>query len=156
MPCIDLAEPESGDLGASPATDESGIAKGSVLFIEDEEILRTGVSKMLRKAGIPVLEGCDGATAVSLFRANESQVDAVLLNVTLPDMSGREVLRELRRIRPDVTVILTSAFAEDKGASSTDEQPAWGYVRKPYQLSELARLLRKALDKPRTRRNTAG
>jgi PAS domain S-box-containing protein len=124
----------------------AGSPAGTVLVIEDEAILRTAVSMMLRKKGFSVIEAGDGTTAASLFRVHEFHVDAVLLDVTIPGMSGREILEELRRIRHNVKVILTSAFGRDKVVHLTGEQQAWGYIRKPYQFSELASLLQKACE----------
>ncbi|HXA51988.1 MAG TPA: PAS domain S-box protein, partial [Candidatus Acidoferrum sp.] len=83
---------------------------GTCLVVEDEEALRVAVSRMLRKRGFSVLEAGDGKTAVAVFRAQASEIDAVLLDMTLPGMSGPEVLHALRRIRPDVRVILTTAY----------------------------------------------
>ena len=64
-------------------------------------------------------------------------------------MYGRDVLKEMRRIRPDVKVVLTTAF-NPNALSSIDEPHPWGYVRKPYQFRELISLLREACqDKPK-------
>ena len=120
-----------------------GVA-GAVLVVEDEGILRHAVSKMLRKEGFRVVEAGDGKTGANLFRASVPDIDVVLLDVTLPGMSGREVLEELRRIRPDVKVILTTAYGQDKAFTSVRGPHPWGYVRKPYQFRELTNLLRKA------------
>jgi CheY-like chemotaxis protein len=125
--------------------------------VEDEEVLRVAVSKMLRKEGFSVIEAGDGITGINLFRANEPKIDVVLLDVTLPGMSGREVLEELQRIRADVKVILTTAFSRDQALSSIGGSNPWGYVRKPYRLSELTSLLRKAcLDRPEMNAGAAG
>jgi DNA-binding NtrC family response regulator len=77
--------------------------------------------------------------------------------MTLPGMSGREVLEELRRIQPGVKVILTTAFSQTRALSSIADQHFCGYIRKPYQLSELTNLLRKAcLDNLKMSGNAAG
>ena len=90
-------------LSAVPASArESGRVAGTVLVVEDEEILRLAVSKMLRKESFSVIEAGDGTTGANLFQINEPRIDVVLLDVTLPGMSGRDVLKEMRRIRPDV------------------------------------------------------
>ena len=156
LPCFDQAMQETRDITATSSAKEPGTVAGTVLVVEDEEILRLAVSKMLRKAGFSVIEAGDGTTAANLFRANERKIDVVLLDMTLPGMSGREVLEELRRIQPGVKVILATAFSQASALSSIAEQHLWGYVRKPYQFSELTSLLRKALDKPRMSGNAAG
>jgi DNA-binding NtrC family response regulator len=72
-------------------------------------------------------------------------------------MSGREVLSELRRIRPDVKVILTTAYSQENALSAIGEQRPWSYVRKPYQFSDLLNLLRKAcLEKAQSKGRAAG
>jgi CheY-like chemotaxis protein len=135
---------EGKEIPTSRTAYASGSPLGTVLVVEDETILRTAVSKMLRKEGFSVIEAGDGNTAANLFRANESSVDVVLLDVTIPGLSGREIVEELRRIRPDVKIVLTSAFSQDRSLLLTGGQQQWGYIRKPYQFSELTRLLQKA------------
>jgi PAS domain S-box-containing protein len=153
LPCIGQPMRDTIDSAVPASFHESKRVAGTVLVVEDEEILRLAVSKMLRKERFSVIEAADGTTGANLFRANEPSIDVVLLDVTLPGMSGRDVLEEMRRIRPDVKVVLTTAFNEDSALSSIGGRHPWGYVRKPYQFRELIRLLRKAcLDKPRVER----
>jgi len=157
LPCIGEPARDTTDIAVPTSTQESGRVAGTVLVVEDEEILRHAVSKMLRKENFSVIEAGDGTTGASLFRANESRIDVVLLDVTLPGMSGRDVLKEMQRIRPDVKVVLTTAFNQDNARSSIGEQHPWGYVRKPYQFKELIGLLRKACqDKPEMGGNAEG
>jgi two-component system cell cycle sensor histidine kinase/response regulator CckA len=149
LPCIGQPASDTPDIAIAASAHESGSVGGTVLVVEDEEILRLAVSKMLRKERFSVIEAGDGTSGADLFRVNEPRIDVVLLDVTLPGMSGRDVLKEMRRIRPDVKVVLTTAFNKDNALSSIDEQHPWGYVRKPYQFRELISLLRKACqDKP--------
>ena len=68
---------------------------------------------MLRKAGFTVIEAGDGTTGVALFQANREKIDVVLLDMTLPGLSGREVVDELRRVQPDTKVVLTTAYSRD-------------------------------------------
>jgi len=157
LPCFDQAAQKTKGITVTPSAKEPGTIAGTVLVVEDEETLRLAVSKMLRKAGFPVIEAGDGTTGVNLFRANDRKIDVVLLDMTLPGMSGREVLEELRRIQPGVKVILTTAFSQAGALSSIGEQHLWGFVRKPYKLSELTSLLRIAcLDKPKKSGSAAG
>jgi two-component system, cell cycle sensor histidine kinase and response regulator CckA len=156
LPCIDQAVRETRGITVTPSTREAGSVAGTVLVVEDEEMLRLAVSKILRKEGFSVVEAGDGTTGANLFRENEPKIDVVLLDVTLPGMSCREVLEELRRIHPGVKVILTSAFSQGKVLSLIGEQHPWGYIRKPYQLSELTSVLRKALDEPKMSGTAAG
>jgi two-component system, cell cycle sensor histidine kinase and response regulator CckA len=122
---------------------------GTVLVIEDEETLRMAVSRMLRKRGFEVIEAADGRTAVDLFQAHKGSIDAVLLDLTLPHLSGREVLGELRQMRPGVKVIVTTAYNEGSAWKRLYGQQAWGFLRKPYDVSELVELLREACERGR-------
>jgi PAS domain S-box-containing protein len=123
-------------------------SSGTVLFVEDEELLRRVASKALRGKGVSVIEAADGRTALDIFRANQNEIDVVLLDLTLPGVSGQEVLKELRRIEPNVRVILTTAYSEEAALSTTAGQEPWRFIRKPYRLAELMELLRSGIDRP--------
>jgi PAS domain S-box-containing protein len=130
--------------GSTAAPRSDAAAAGTCLVVEDEEALRVAVSRMLRKRGFSVLEAGDGRVAVTVFRARASDIDVVLLDMTLPGMSGPEVLAALRRIRPCVRVILTTAYSLDTVMAAINGESAWGYLQKPYQFSHLSALLRDA------------
>jgi CheY-like chemotaxis protein len=120
----------------------TGRANGTVLLVEDEEVLRLAVSRMLRKQGFCVVDASDGSAGIELFRANERKIDVVLLDLTLPGMTGREVLEELRGLRPDLKVVVTTAYSQDTALKALGGHQAWFYIRKPYRATELADLLR--------------
>jgi PAS domain S-box-containing protein len=148
LPCAGQAEAAPSDISVPAPEGEVGNLAGTVLFIEDEDALCLAVSKMLRRKGLQVIEAADGKTGIDLFRASAPQIDVVLLDLTLPGMSGGEVLRELRRIQPDMKVIIMSAYSEDRVREAIGEQQPWLYIRKPYQFSELIVLVRNVwLDK---------
>ena len=116
----------------------------TVLMVEDEDTLRQPVAKILRKRGFAVLEAGDGRTAVTLFQERGPDIDVVLLDMTLPSLSGSEVMEELRRLRPDVKVVLTSAYGQETVIRAVGGQQPWAYVRKPYSPREVGDLLWKA------------
>jgi CheY-like chemotaxis protein len=126
------------------AVAQPAAAEPTVLFIEDEEALRPIVAKLLRKRNFHVIESADGAGAIEVFRANSAAIDAVLLDVSLPGRSGREVFQEMCRINPDVKVILSTAYSRETVTADFGGFRAWGFVRKPYQIDELVKLLREA------------
>jgi CheY-like chemotaxis protein len=126
---------------APPPRGEPAALSGTILVVEDEDPLREAVSRMLRKRALQVIEACDGKSALELFQRNPPGIDVVLLDMTLPGMQGREVLAELRRIRPDLKVIVTSAYGKDQAQAAMGELKPWLYIRKPYQFTELTDLL---------------
>ena len=143
LPCSSEPAPEGHDIAAPATTGEVVSFDGAVLIVEDEDMLRHPASKMLRREGFTVIEASDGRTGLDRFRASAAEIAVVLLDVTLPGLSGREVLSELRRIQPNVNVIVTSAYSQEQAHTTLGGQQPWLYIRKPYQLNELTGLLRK-------------
>jgi CheY-like chemotaxis protein len=130
---------------ASPSPDAFDERKASILVVEDEETLRLSVSRILRKRGFSVLEAGDGNLAVNLIRAPKENIAVVLLDLNLPGKSSYEVMAELRRVRPGVKVILTSAYGQDSLSASLEGVEEKSFIRKPYHLSELVSKIRHAL-----------
>ncbi len=129
----------------SPArrTDES--LPATVLIVEDEDTLRQAVAKALRRIGTEVFEAADGSTAIDLIRAKGSQIDAILLDLTIPGPSSQEVLAEATRAWPNSKVIITSAYSEEMAAANMTMPIVRGFIRKPFRLGDLAQALRKVL-----------
>ena len=116
----------------------------TVLFIEDEDTLRSAVTKLLLKRNFQVIEAADGPSAIERFKADPAGIDVVLLDLSLPGMQGREVFEQLRRIRPDVKVILSTACSWGTAMSELGACTPSGYIQKPYKSDELVRLLQQA------------
>jgi CheY-like chemotaxis protein len=112
----------------------------TVLVVEDEAPLREAVSKMLDRTGVFVIEAADGGTALDAIRTEQNRIDVVVLDITIPGASSREVYEEAIRLRPEVRVIVTSAYSEDVAAGSL-RGPAQHFLRKPYRLADLAALI---------------
>jgi two-component system cell cycle sensor histidine kinase/response regulator CckA len=146
VPCA--SEPEQASHQASQSIGDGATLNGTILVVEDEDTLRYAVSRMLRKRNLNVIEARDGKSALEVFRINASAIDVALLDMTLPGMPGQEVLGEFRRIRPDLKVIIASAYGKDQALSVLGELQPWLYIRKPYQFSELMELLRRVFIEP--------
>jgi two-component system, cell cycle sensor histidine kinase and response regulator CckA len=110
---------------------------GSILIVEDEETLRISVATMLRKRGFSVLEASDGNLAVEAIHERNEDIAVVLLDLTLPGKSSQEVFEELRRHRPGVKVILTSAYGLENIVGPLKALKSADFIRKPYQFNEL-------------------
>jgi PAS domain S-box-containing protein len=110
---------------------------GVVLVVEDEEPLRGATARMLRANGLSVMEAGDGTTALSLIREHYGAIDVILLDITLPGAPSREVLAEARRLRPEVRVIVTSAYGPQKVEESFPNLVVDAFIRKPSRLGEL-------------------
>jgi CheY-like chemotaxis protein len=135
--------PSTGEVPArsrpAPAleTVEAGDQRASVLIVEDEAVLRLAVAKLLHKAGFPVVEAADGTAAITAIREHKDTICVVLLDITLPGIPSREVLAEIRRVRPKTKVIVTSAYGADRVEQSFPGMEIDFFVRKPYQFADL-------------------
>ncbi len=121
---------------------------GLVLVVDDEEGVRTVAQGVLERCGFNVIEASDGREGVDVFREHAAEIRAVLLDMTMPRMSGVEALREIRRIRRDVPVILSSGYSE---ADAIDHfrfggEELAGFIQKPYAAAGLVDKLRQALE----------
>jgi len=114
---------------------------GTILIVEDEESLRQPLSKMIRKAGYSVLEAGDGDAALDQIRARQNRIDVLVLDITLPGASSREVFEEARRIRPDMKVIVTSAYTAAAAATSLGAEVE-SFLRKPFRVNDVIALIK--------------
>ena len=144
LPC---AETPAG-LTHSPNSDTRELTRPSqdvtVLVVEDEGLLRQAVAKMLRKAGLFVIEASDGSAALTSIRMHNGPVDVLLLDITLPGAPSREVFEEATRLRPEMKVIITSAHTEDVAMALLGVRGQY-FIRKPFALRNLIGLIRKSL-----------
>jgi len=140
LPCSSDPAPPVALLAVPPA--QGANPAGAVLLIEDEGALREPVARMLRRAGLTVIEASSGESGLELLQAGSSRIEVVLLDMTMPGMSGWEVLPQLRRLRPDLKVIVTSAHSLETVRSHMGGDLSWRYLRKPYRFADLMALLR--------------
>jgi CheY-like chemotaxis protein len=93
-----------------------------------------------------VLLAAYGNQGVDLFREHAQRIDAVLLDLTMPDMSGGEVLRAIQQLSPAVRVILSSGYSEEEAASFLTASGSCRFLQKPYRPTVLLDTLRQMLD----------
>jgi len=118
---------------------------GTVLVVDDEEIVRSVAQAALRRGGFNVLLARDGCEALTVFAARAAQIALVVLDVTLPGLAGDEVFRQLRQIRPDIPVVLSSGHDEATATRNFGPSDLAGFVQKPYAPSTLLRQVRAVL-----------
>ena len=112
--------------------------KGVVLVVEDEEIVLKVGLEYLRRMGYTVLGASNGQTALDIFRAERSRIDLVILDMIMPGMGGGEVFAHLKRIKPDVKVLISSGCDIDDYVGAVIEKGCNGFIQKPYTMEELA------------------
>jgi PAS domain S-box-containing protein len=128
---------------AQPVPD-SGQFQGSILLVDDEPEVREATSGMLEALGLRVVTAVDGQDALLRFQAEQGTIDAVLLDLTMPRMDGRETFQELRRLQANLPVILYSGYSEQESMPPLDQGFA-GFLQKPFQLEALKAALRRVL-----------
>lgn len=111
---------------------------GTILLVDDEPIIRATGRAILEQFGYQVLLAENGREAVRVYRENNRRIDLVILDMIMPDMNGRDCFYELKRIRPDVKVLLASGFSKEEDLSEMREQGLAGFISKPYQGAELS------------------
>ncbi len=129
----------------TPARGRDSSVTGTVLVVDDEEWVRAVARRVLERAGFRVITATDGLEGVRTYRENGSDVDLVLLDMTMPHLNGEETFRELRRIQPDVRVILSSGYNEQEAVGRFAGRGLAGFIQKPYSPSELVELIRRVL-----------
>jgi CheY-like chemotaxis protein len=140
----DLASPNCA--GTSPQFQGSG-GTGRILVVDDSEPVRLVIARAVAKLGFASDLARDGEQAVSLFSANPGHYTLALVDVKLPgEMSGVDVVRELRNLRPELPAVLTSGY--NLGEAMIDSfarVDSVGFLQKPFKLDSLAAALRSAL-----------
>ena len=124
---------------------ESQFRHATVLIVEDEGPLRQAVTKMLRNTGFEVFEVADGSSAIDLLRANGGNIDLILLDMTIPGAPSSEVVAEAGKARPDIKVVLTSAYSQEMIAGAMNAPQIGGFIRKPFRLGDLVKKLKNTL-----------
>lgn len=130
---------------SGPATNLEGHA--TILVIDDEDAVRQTAKSALESYGYTVIVAVNGKEGVNLFRELGHAIDAVLLDATMPVMSGEEALARLKSIREDVPVVLSSGFNEDDATRRFTGKGLAGFVQKPYTAARLAETMKIALDR---------
>jgi two-component system, cell cycle sensor histidine kinase and response regulator CckA len=136
---------------ASESSDELLAGGATMLVIDDDRDVLEVIVTMLETADITVQTFSGGRKAVEYFKSNADSVDIVLLDLTMPNMSGEEVFRALREIKPDVPVILTSGYGQYDIERHFEEIAELGelsdsdFIRKPYQIHTLIRKINSRL-----------
>jgi len=162
----DRRRPATSDLSTSfamPLSEEAWLAElyagsvsltapsstaGTILVIDDEDTFRSLVVRQLNGAGFNALEARDGPEAIKIFSERGKQISAVLLDVVMPNTSGRDVLTILRSYAPSLPVVVTSGYSRDSAVSLTEAERRIGFLGKPFSSVELATELRRVIAEP--------
>lgn len=127
---------------AAPAAHPDGAC---VLVADDEPLVRELARSVLERAGFRVLTASDGSEALAACRGHVDAIDAVLLDYTMPGLTGLEVLQELRQFAPNLRVVFSSGYALEHEVQQFLDAGARAFLPKPYRPRDLVQAIQRAL-----------
>jgi signal transduction histidine kinase/ActR/RegA family two-component response regulator/predicted secreted protein len=125
------ALPVPGD--ATPAP----VSARLVLIVDDEEPVREAVSDVLGEEGIETIQAGDGRSGLELYQAHMPEIGLVILDLSMPGMSGQETLQELRQLNSAVPVLLSSGYSREDVVRSFEAEGVASFLQKPYSIADL-------------------
>lgn len=117
--------------------------KPKILVVDDEENVRMVAQMALEKFGFEVLTASGGREGLDVFKRHSSEISAVLLDLTMPDLSGEHVFDEMRHIRDDVPIILSSGYKKEDALARFDFAELAGFIQKPYTPMSMVETMRR-------------
>ncbi|OGU17763.1 MAG: hypothetical protein A2076_10650 [Geobacteraceae bacterium GWC2_53_11] len=121
---------------------------GTVLVVDDEEYVREVCREYLAEMGLKSLSATGGKEAIDVYRGHEHDILFIILDLTMPQMDGVATLRELRKLKPDAKVIISSGHATQTSAKNFRDDMPDGFIQKPFQLQELRNIVAKLFGDP--------
>jgi len=130
--------------GASKGRGE--VCAGRILVVDDDEAVLELTGEFLERGGLEVIAAGGGREALEILSAEAgAKIDAVVLDLAMPDLDGAETLLEIRRLRPGLPVVVASGFSKDTSAERFPAEAVAAFVRKPYEPDDLIDAVRAAL-----------
>ena len=117
-----------------------------VLVIDDEAPVRQAVSDILEMEGVEVVTAVNGTEGIQIYQQQQDKIKVILLDLSMPGLSGEETLHELYKIDPGVCVILSSGYGQFDVLDRVEQKENVSYLQKPYNMSQLLREVFKYLD----------
>ena len=111
---------------------------GTILLVDDEEIIRRSLKRVLTRLGYDVLLASDGAEALDLIRSRRSELALVVLDLVMPVLDGEKTFYKIRAIDPKLPVLIASGYAHDLKVDELITAGASGFVEKPFDLAKIA------------------
>jgi PAS domain S-box-containing protein len=139
--CFTVLLPAAAHAGGerpAPAGDPAIQGAGTVLVVDDESVVRETAKRALERHGYTVLVAESGLAAIDVFRRHPGEIALVVLDLSMPLMSGEETLPELRKIRPHAKVAVSSGYSEAETMALFKGQKVSGFIQKPYTSKGLA------------------
>ena len=118
---------------------------GTVLLVDDELSVRESTGNLLKELGFNVLVAENGEQGLQAFATHVNDIVAVILDLTMPRLSGGEVFEQIRRLRPQLPVLLSSGYNEENTMERFAGKGLAGFLQKPFSINDLAAKLEQCL-----------
>jgi CheY-like chemotaxis protein len=118
---------------------------GTLLLVDDEDMVREVAVTMLEYIGYTVIPASGGKEAVSIYQRQQDQIDLVILDMIMPDMTGAQTFDALKRLNPKVRVLLSSGFSAEGQAAEILRRGCGGFIQKPFQMAALSLKIKESL-----------
>ncbi len=120
----------------------------TILFIDDEDIIIDVARDMLEILGYKVLVAQTGEEAVRIYKQNKKEIALVIQDMVMPGMNGADIFKAIKKINPDIKVILASGYMMNKQIAAVMDAGCRAFMQKPFRLEELSCKVREVLDEP--------
>jgi len=117
----------------------------TVLVVDDEEVVRLVVARMLKRLGYEVLTAADGSEAVETFSRQPDEISCVIVDLAMPGMDGQQTFTALRQIQPDACIVLASGLDEEEVTPRFAGFDFAGFIQKPFSIAILEQKLNDVL-----------
>ncbi len=131
-------------LAATPARDLTG--QGKILLVEDEDPVRAFAERALASRGYTVFAASNAAEAIAFMEENLADIELIVSDVVMPEMDGPTLLKELKKLKPEVRVIFMSGYAEEAFRKSLDPNVVFSFLPKPFSLKQLAETVKTVME----------
>ena len=147
--CFRILLPVVGERASMSVPEEELVGgAGRILLVDDEQILRNVAARMLERLGYEVTTASNGAEAIKVFEAQGGDFDLVILDMSMPEMNGKDCFYALRNRRPDVRIMLASGFTREEDVDALVGDGLVGFIQKPFRSTVLGKAIRAALEGP--------
>ncbi|MFA6468453.1 MAG: PAS domain S-box protein [Bacteroidota bacterium] len=130
------------------ADQEESIAGKTILVVDDEEVLRDALKENLEHAGCVVLTAPDGFAALDIYRTHGRVIDLIISDLGMPNMSGEEMFDRLKKVNPEVKVIISSGYLDRSIRSQMIAAGIKEVINKPYKFSEINTVIAAVIGSP--------
>jgi two-component system cell cycle sensor histidine kinase/response regulator CckA len=132
---------------AKPVIKAVARGKGTILLIDDEEMIIKVGAELMQELGYKVLTARSGGEAIDVYQKNVDRIDLVVMDMIMPGMGGGETFDKLKSINPDIKVLLSSGYSIDGQASKILERGCDGFIQKPFNLNQLSEKIQQIIAK---------